>query len=580
MEDVFGPGGALARALPGYEPRARAGRARRLRSSRRSRPASISSPRRAPGVGKSLAYLRPGARVRAARRRRDGDEGAPGAAALARTSRSPRPRSGATSDVERAEGPRELPLPPRSCRASSRSCSPTGATPRAWEAMQDVARLDRDRRPRRARARAVRGALGRARGRARPVLRPPLPVRLARASPRRRASGPRHADLVIVNHALYFAHLASGGGVLPEHDAVDLRRGAPARGVRPPSWLGGRVSRAGLRRLAADVERACREAQRPFPALPARPCRADQRRGRAGRRGRRPGGSGSVRYRPRRPSCWIDALGDLAGRAARSKRRPRRALAACPWRRLKTVEACLRPREGRAPSSGESRTRSRGAPSRGTCRRKQRERLWCDEGPDRDPRLGHAHKPVTVDAGFVRRRRLRLDDAREAVVGSPFDFPTQALLYVPRAMPDPRGEGFTERAAEEIVFAASPVGRGARSCSRRATGRSPRTATRCARPRAVRGARARRGAAGTAARALPRRGGLGAPRNLHVLAGRRRARRVALAARDRQAAVLGARRPAARGALRGGRARSRRRLVPRLRAADGRCSSCGKASAV
>src|SRR5437667_3500998 len=33
------------------------------------------------------------------------------------------------------------------------------------------------------------------------------------------------ADLVIVNHALYFAHVASGGGVLPEHDAVIFDEG-------------------------------------------------------------------------------------------------------------------------------------------------------------------------------------------------------------------------------------------------------------------------------------------------------------------------------------------------------------------
>ena len=54
------------------------------------------------------------------------------------------------------------------------------------------------------------------------------------------------------------------------------------------------------------------------------------------------------------------------------------------------------------------------------------------------------------DATFVRRR-LGLDHAREVVVGSPYDFREQALLYVPRTMPDPRSEGFTERVAEEVV---------------------------------------------------------------------------------------------------------------------------------
>src|SRR5439155_8512728 len=60
------------------------------------------------------------------------------------------------------------------------------------------------------------------------------------------------AELVIANHALYFAHVASGGGVLPEHDAVIFDE-AHRLEESAASWLGGRVSRAGLRRLAGDA---------------------------------------------------------------------------------------------------------------------------------------------------------------------------------------------------------------------------------------------------------------------------------------------------------------------------------------
>src|SRR5207244_10069728 len=73
------------------------------------------------------------------------------------------------------------------------------------------------------------------------------------------------ADLVIVNHALYCAHVASGASVLPEHDAVVFDE-AHRLEESAASWLGGRVSRQALRRLAHDVERACRESQRPLPA--------------------------------------------------------------------------------------------------------------------------------------------------------------------------------------------------------------------------------------------------------------------------------------------------------------------------
>jgi ATP-dependent DNA helicase DinG len=76
-----------------------------------------------------------------------------------------------------------------------------------------------------------------------------------------------------------------------------------------------------------------------------------------------------------------------------------------------------------------------------------RERLW-DNGPTAI--LVSATLTTGEDARFVRRR-LGLDDAREVVVGSPYDFREQALLYVPRTMPDPRADGFTERVADEVA---------------------------------------------------------------------------------------------------------------------------------
>lgn len=48
------------------------------------------------------------------------------------------------------------------------------------------------------------------------------------------------------------------------------------------------------------------------------------------------------------------------------------------------------------------------------------------------------------------RTRLGIQQAREFCVDSPFDYPHQAILYVPRHLPDPRSPGFLEAAAEEI----------------------------------------------------------------------------------------------------------------------------------
>ncbi len=48
------------------------------------------------------------------------------------------------------------------------------------------------------------------------------------------------------------------------------------------------------------------------------------------------------------------------------------------------------------------------------------------------------------------RTRLGISQAREFCVDSPFEYPCQAILYVPRHLPDPRSPGFVEAAAEEI----------------------------------------------------------------------------------------------------------------------------------
>ena len=249
------------------------------------------------------------------------------------------------------------------------------------------------------------------------------------------------AELVIANHALYFADLAAGGGVLPDHDAVVFDE-AHRLEETAATWLGGRVSRGGLRRLAADVERACREAAEPLPA------RALDRVERAGERLLRavapPAGRRRLRAPPAEPAALLtDALCALAdaihGSGEDLDALSRRALATAAQ-----VEACLDPGELErvvwAEPDAVAWAPVEVAPQ-------LRERLWND---DVTAILVSATLTNGEDARFVRRR-LGLDDARELVVGSPYDFREQALLYVPRTMPDPRSDGFTERVADEVV---------------------------------------------------------------------------------------------------------------------------------
>jgi ATP-dependent DNA helicase DinG len=249
------------------------------------------------------------------------------------------------------------------------------------------------------------------------------------------------AELVIANHALYFAHLAAGGGVLPEHDAVVFDE-AHRLEESAASWLGGRVSRAGLRRLAADVERGCRE------AAVAAPGRALDRIERAGDRLLRAVAPPAGRRRLREPPAeelllLVDALAVLAnelnGQGEDLDGLSRRALETAAQ-----VEACLEPGpQDRVVWAEPDAVAWAPVDVSGELR----ERLW-GEGPTAI--LVSATLTTGDDATFIRRR-LGLDHAREVVVGSPYDFRSQALLYVPRTMPDPRGEGFTERAADEVL---------------------------------------------------------------------------------------------------------------------------------
>jgi ATP-dependent DNA helicase DinG len=437
MEQVFGPGGALAHALPGYEPRreqaALAGAVEHALATGEHLVAEAGT-----GVGKSLAYLVPALESRRrvvvatatkALQEQLLHKDVPIAAAAV----------GRRVHVEVLKG-RANYLCRRQLQGFQPFLLPDGHAGRAWEAMQgwldatetgDRAELELE--PSEALWSELAVGPDRCSGR-----RCPFVTACFAEAARGRAA---EADLVIVNHALYFAHLASGGGVLPEHDAVIFDEGHRLE-ESAASWLGGRVSRAGLRRLAADVERASREAQR---ALPARQLDRVERAGERLLRAVAPA-SGRKRLRtvPAEPALvLVDALADLSnvlqGQGEDLDALARRALGAAG-----EVESCLEQGELERVAWAEPDALA-WAPV--DVSDELRERLW-DDGPTAI--LVSATLTTGDDATFVRRR-LGLDHAREAVVGSPFDFPEQALIYLPRSMPDPRSEGFTERAADEIV---------------------------------------------------------------------------------------------------------------------------------
>jgi ATP-dependent DNA helicase DinG len=254
------------------------------------------------------------------------------------------------------------------------------------------------------------------------------------------------AELVVANHALYFADLAlrarSDGeaGVLPEHDAVVFDE-AHRLEEAAASWFGGRVALSGLRQLLRDVERACREAGSTLPA------RALAELDRAGERlvGELDPGPGrrrlteADREAAREPAAaLVAALAQLA----ESLRGGGEDLDALSRRALATVEhvdTCLDPGE-EAVSWAEA-----GALAWAPVDLSEllREALW--ERP-----VTSVLVSATLEPRFLRRR-LGLDDAREVALASPFDYEEQALLYVPRRFPEPRSPGYYARLADEVV---------------------------------------------------------------------------------------------------------------------------------
>jgi ATP-dependent DNA helicase DinG len=257
----------------------------------------------------------------------------------------------------------------------------------------------------------------------------------------------QEAELVVVNHALYFADLAlraktgDGAGVLPEHDAVVFDE-AHRLEESAAAWFGGRVSLGGLRQLLRDVERACREAARP---VPARALDAIDRRGEELLSGLDPG-RGRRRLSPADAEVAADPAAALAAalvQLAEALRGGGEDLDLLARRALATVDdlgACLAVEDEDSVSWAEQGALA-WAPV--DVSDTLREILWERE-------VVSVLVSATLEPRFLRGR-LGLDEAREVSLESPYDFREQALLYVPRAFPEPRSSGYDARLAEEVL---------------------------------------------------------------------------------------------------------------------------------
>ena len=255
------------------------------------------------------------------------------------------------------------------------------------------------------------------------------------------------AELVITNHALYLADVAirsrgngTDGGVLPDHDAVVFDE-AHRLEYAASAWFGGRVSLPGLRRLARDLERSAREREENPPGR-----LLDQldRLGETLLGGLDPG-RGRRRLRADDVDAAIDdavslgaCLGSLAEALAGSGEDgdafARRALGTAS-----DLEACFDLDPDRVSWAEQGAVSWAPVDVSAVLR----DALW-DRG------ISAVLVSATLEPDFVSRR-LGLEQARRIAVASPFDFAEQALLYVPARLPEPRSRGYYDRLAEEVL---------------------------------------------------------------------------------------------------------------------------------
>jgi len=270
---------------------------------------------------------------------------------------------------------------------------------------------------------------------------------------RRRAED---AQLVIVNHHLFFADLAlrdtAFASVLPDYDSVIFDE---AHQIEDTATLffGSRLSTAMLERLVRDAGAVLRharetEAQRNrlldavlqkaatlFGALPKNP-----------NGGRAPLPPEAI---PEAPLFALDnVLAELAA-SCRNTRPPRENILQIA-RRADQLRDALGSLEAPGQVSwvqGGARSQAVGS-SPIDVGPLLRERLH-----ERVPALVFTSATLTTagDFGFVKRR-LGIDtEVSEAVVESPFRYEEQAALYAPTHLPDPRESDFPDAAAKEIL---------------------------------------------------------------------------------------------------------------------------------
>jgi ATP-dependent DNA helicase DinG len=282
----------------------------------------------------------------------------------------------------------------------------------------------------------------------------------------------QEADIVVVNHHLFFADLAlrnsAYGNVLPDYSAVILDEGHLIEDV-VSEYFGAQISNYQLEDLLRDVS-AVRienaEADREVTKTSARVERFAEnfwmgfRTGR-GEEGRYPIVPGTFANRSSSGEIIATPLGDLYTSLDGALARLETTLDAIKDKPDEVDSLVRRIRQLRFDLlfivTGSDKkfvywTERRG---RGFFLRASPIDV---SGLLEDKLFGQVETVVLTSAtlssagnfAFIRER-LGLDKAKDLIAESTFDYPNQALLYLPPNMPDPRSSAWAQSAAEEVV---------------------------------------------------------------------------------------------------------------------------------
>ncbi|MEO0324089.1 MAG: ATP-dependent DNA helicase [Myxococcota bacterium] len=267
------------------------------------------------------------------------------------------------------------------------------------------------------------------------------------------------ADVVVVNHHLFFADLAlrgpHHGGILPDYDVVIFDEAHQLEDVAT-GFFGASVSTGKLERLARDAEGALAAqggdvtlpshlrttTQNFFAALPPL---------RTARGAREPLAPEAFTGALEQRFFALDDALEALGAHCRLRRSESESLGQLARRTGQARDELARVAEGAdGRSVAWQSSRGRGVAvgvSPVDVSDTLREALY-----HRTDTVVMTSATLTTGGTFAfLRQRLGIDfEVDELALASPFDYATQAGLYLPEGLPEPRDPGFRAAAAEEI----------------------------------------------------------------------------------------------------------------------------------